>query len=86
MIADTQCPCRGADNIGDNETPGSLEDPVDVGGAASFIDAGASHTCAALASGALRCWGDGFGNKLGYGNTEAIGDNESPASAGDIAW
>ncbi len=74
------------ESIGDNETPGSLATPVDVGGPVRFLDAGASHTCAALMSGALRCWGDGFGDKLGYGDTESIGDNETPASAGDLDW
>ncbi|NVB38627.1 hypothetical protein G6O69_12370 [Pseudenhygromyxa sp. WMMC2535] len=48
------------------------------------IDAGAEHTCALIEGGRLRCWGGGSYGKLGYGNTENIGDNETPASAGDL--
>jgi hypothetical protein len=42
------------------------------------------HTCARLGTGEVRCWGDaGFG-QLGYANTVDIGDDETPASAGDV--
>jgi hypothetical protein len=37
-----------------------------------------------LARGAVRCWGTGGINSLGYGNTDSIGDDELPASAGDV--
>ncbi len=76
-----------ADEIGDDETPASAGD-VDVGGTVVQIAAGYVHTCALLDNGNVRCWGGGdveynFG-QLGYGNTLAIGDNETPASAGDV--
>ena len=48
------------------------------------IAAGVNHTCALLSGGAVRCWGDGASGRLGYGNTNNIGDNETPASAGDV--
>ncbi|HWO19666.1 MAG TPA: DUF4215 domain-containing protein [Kofleriaceae bacterium] len=70
-------------DIGDNETPSSAGD-VPIGEAVVQITAGASHTCALLTTGAVRCWGANSHGKLGYGNNIPIGDNESPASAGDI--
>ena len=70
-------------NIGDNETPASAG-TVNVGGAVSQIAAGGDHTCALLTSGAVRCWGEGGAGQLGYGNTNDIGDNETPASAGNV--
>ena len=66
--------------IGDNETPASV-DPVDIGGVAIAIAAGANHTCALLSTGAVRCWGSARFGQLGYASTSSIGDDESPASA-----
>jgi alpha-tubulin suppressor-like RCC1 family protein len=63
--------------------PASAGD-VDVGGPVSQIVAGYNHTCALLQSGDVRCWGSGYGGKLGYGNTEHIGIYETPASAGSV--
>jgi alpha-tubulin suppressor-like RCC1 family protein len=57
--------------------------PVDLGGTAVFIAAGQSHSCAILSTGELSCWGGG-GGLLGYGHTRAIGDDETPASAGSV--
>jgi hypothetical protein len=42
------------------------------------------NTCAVLAGGTVRCWGRGVTGALGYGGEEDIGDDETPASAGDI--
>src|SRR5690606_29410710 len=69
--------------IGDNETPASVGD-VDVGGPVVDIAAGTNHTCALLDGGALRCWGRNDVGQLGYGHTRNIGDDEAPASAGDV--
>ena len=32
------------------------------------------HTCVLLVGGNVRCWGDGGGGQLGYGNSNDIGD------------
>ncbi len=69
--------------IGDDETPASAGD-VDIGGKAIQIDAGGHHTCALLDSGKLHCWGEGLEGAVGYGNKDTIGDDETPASAGDV--
>ncbi|MCZ6627014.1 MAG: hypothetical protein O7E56_02170 [SAR324 cluster bacterium] len=69
--------------LGDDETPASAGD-VAVGGPVAQIAAGRFHTCALMIGGAVRCWGDGYYGQLGYGNTERLGDNELPASAGDV--
>lgn len=71
------------DTVGDDETPESAGD-VDVGGAVTQIVAGELHSCALLDTGAVRCWGSGDGGRLGYRNTSTIGDDETPASAGDV--
>ena len=70
-------------SIGDNETPASAGDVL-VGGAVQQVAVGSSHSCALLTTGTLRCWGYGRGGWLGYGNTNSIGDDEAPASAGDV--
>ncbi len=57
---------------------------VNVGGEVSKISAGGSHTCAVLTTGQVRCWGYGSAGQLGYGNTNSVGDNEFPSSAGNV--
>ena len=70
-------------SIGDNEQPWSVAE-VPIGGTVESLAAGRDHTCAVLAGGKLRCWGGGASGQLGYGNVNNIGDNETPASAGDV--
>jgi alpha-tubulin suppressor-like RCC1 family protein len=73
------------DMIGDNETPGSVG-PLDlgVGKTAVAISAGGLHNCAILDDGKIRCWGYGGEGQLGYADTNDIGDNETPGSAGPV--
>ena len=72
-----------SNDIGDDETPASAGD-VDVGGTVKQITTGHTHTCALLTAGTVRCWGSNVYGQLGYGNTHVIGDDETPASAGDV--
>jgi alpha-tubulin suppressor-like RCC1 family protein/V8-like Glu-specific endopeptidase len=68
-------------NVGDDELPSSVG-ALDLGGAARALSAGARHTCALLADGTARCWGDNGSGQLGYGHAQRIGDDETPTSAG----
>jgi alpha-tubulin suppressor-like RCC1 family protein len=52
--------------------------------ASGFLAAGARFSCARLDTGRVRCWGHGANGALGYGNTNDIGDNETPASVGPV--
>lgn len=70
-------------SVGHDEPPASAGD-VDVGGLVVSLTAGDSHTCALLEGGRVRCWGYAGLGQLGYGNKEDIGDDETPASAGDV--
>ncbi len=56
----------------------------DGGAPAGRLVAGFNHTCALTDAGKVRCWGSGYDGALGYGNKDAIGDNELPSAAGDV--
>lgn len=68
--------------IGDDETPASVPD-VKVGAKVQRLTMG-EHACALLESRKTRCWGLNYDGQLGYGHTSLIGDDEAPASAGDV--
>jgi cysteine-rich repeat protein len=59
---------------------------IEVGGTVVQIAAGSEHSCALLDTGSVRCWGRGAAGRLGYGNTEDVGDalDNLPADAGNI--
>ncbi|MGI8945882.1 MAG: hypothetical protein ACR2GL_06560 [Thermoleophilaceae bacterium] len=75
-----------ADDIGDDETPGSVG-PVDLDpdSPAVAIAAGGRHTCARLEGGSVRCWGSGANGRLGYCNELDVGDDEAPSSVGPVS-
>lgn len=78
------------ERIGDNEEPYYVERPelgphfleaVTLGGPVRAVSAGEQHTCALyddleLGDGRIACWGYGASGRLGYGDTESIGDDE----------
>ncbi len=66
--------------------PALVAAPVDLGDArtARAITAGASHTCAVLDDGNVRCWGLNDSGQLGYASTVSIGDNEPVDAAGPV--
>jgi alpha-tubulin suppressor-like RCC1 family protein len=73
------------DNVGDDETPGSIG-PIDLGAGrtATAISAGRNHTCARLDDASLRCWGQGAYGRLGYCDQNSIGDDEPPGAVGPV--
>ena len=66
---------------GDVNVGGTVTQITVSGGGISF---GSSHGCALLDTGNVRCWGNNEYAQLGYGNTDTIGDDEDPVSAGDV--
>ncbi|HEX8821217.1 MAG TPA: RTX toxin [Archangium sp.] len=70
--------------IGDDEDPSSVGE-VDVGGPVKQLSTGSYHTCALLETGTVRCWGYNWHGQLGYPGHGTIGDDETPASVGDVS-
>ena len=70
-------------DVGEYITPAQVGD-VNVGGPVKQLALGETHTCALLTNGKVRCWGENDYGQLGYGHTHNIGDDETPASAGDV--
>ncbi len=84
--------CFGANDSGQcgaklSNSSLSLHGTQDVvlGGPAAQICAGTDHNCALLDDRSVRCWGSGVAGRLGYGNTNDVGDDESPAEAGAVS-
>jgi alpha-tubulin suppressor-like RCC1 family protein len=72
----------GIGPVGDDETPEAAGN-INVGGTAIQVAPGGLHTCALLTLGRVRCWGTTLA--LGYQESEPIGDDETPASVGDVS-
>lgn len=71
-------------SVGDDEAPTAhVSIGQDMGGpVVTRIVAGASHTCAPLDDGEVHCRGLGSLGRLGYADTENVGDDETPNAAG----
>jgi alpha-tubulin suppressor-like RCC1 family protein len=70
-------------NIGDDELP-STAGYVQLPGGITVMQVVAAnrHTCALAQNGSVACWGYNQEGELGLGNTNQIGDDEAPSSAG----
>lgn len=73
----------GEGNIGDDEVPSSAGAVV-VGAVTLGIAAGDRHTCALIEGGDVRCWGLGDNGRLGYGNTDTVGDVLFPGAVAPV--
>jgi hypothetical protein len=71
-------------NLGDDEDVAAATD-IDLGGIAIEVAAGQQHSCALLDTHAVRCWGYGKSGVLGAGNTQTLGDDETPSAHGSLA-
>ncbi len=71
------------DPIGDDESPTSVP-VVPVGAEVRAIAAGGGHACVITTDYQVRCWGQNNEGQLGYGNHAIVGDNDTPADAGDV--
>ncbi|HEU4729137.1 MAG TPA: hypothetical protein VFT22_14630 [Kofleriaceae bacterium] len=57
---------------------------VVLGKRAIRIAAGSRHTCAVTEDHRVMCWGEAKDGELGYGNKSLIGNDEYPATAGEV--
>ena len=64
--------------------PGQFPDQPTVNNGFASIRAGASHTCALLHDGGLRCWGLNARGQLGLSSTTTYGDDEAAFLAGPV--
>lgn len=69
---------------GNDQAQDGCEADCSVSEGVAKVAAGDQHACALFHDGRLRCWGSNNNGKLGYGNLDSIGDDETPASAGDV--
>ncbi|MEQ8842714.1 MAG: S-layer homology domain-containing protein, partial [Acidimicrobiales bacterium] len=69
----------GDTTVRDGVPPAAV--PLGTGRTATEITTGASHTCAVLDTGAIKCWGSNLSGQLGLGDTDDRGDD--PGEMGD---
>lgn len=69
------CECVGTPTdeccVGDDEVPAAAGD-VEVGGFVSQVAMEFDVTCVLLEQGAVKCWGDNFAGRLGYGHEDPV--------------
>jgi hypothetical protein len=84
LLVDGGVTCWGQGNLGQlgrGTTDSHWSPPtgtIELGFPVVQIDAGATHSCAVLVGGTVKCWGDGADGKHGLGHAENIGDDETP--------
>lgn len=74
-------------HLGDNELPSSFG-MVDTGLSVTSLSTSTMgrHLCVLSGTDDLRCWGHNNYGQLGYGNTTRVGDDETPASVGNVSY
>lgn len=70
-------------NLGDEI--GEMPRPdLELGGPATQVVTGYSHTCALMANKKVKCWGDGQWGALGYASTDSLGDGPGEMPPPDV--
>ena len=70
--------------VGNSAGSNSVTINITVSLLVAGISSGGEHTCALSSTGDVKCWGRAGSGQLGYGNTNDIGDNETPSSVGNV--
>jgi alpha-tubulin suppressor-like RCC1 family protein len=92
LLTDGGVRCFGNGSLGrlgygnEDDVDAASAELLALGEPSMQLAAGDAHTCALLESGAVRCWGAGEGNRLGYGHDDNVGDDETPDSVKAIAF
>lgn len=73
------------EKVGCDELPTYEAGAVAIGSVVTQVAVGPEHTCALLGDGTVHCYGSGDSGKLGYGNTDTIGDDEPVAAGGAVS-
>jgi alpha-tubulin suppressor-like RCC1 family protein len=63
------------------DEPAEQASTVPLGLPAVAISAGNAHTCALLTDGTVRCWGAGYGGRLGHGAETHLMDESGEAAS-----
>jgi alpha-tubulin suppressor-like RCC1 family protein len=72
------------DRFNRGDEPGEMGENLpaaDLGEVATAVSAGENHTCALLASGAVKCWGRNWAGQLGLGDNTIHGDETGEMGA-----
>jgi len=77
-----QLALSGVTTVGERDTPADHA-PIDLGGVAVQLEAGANHTCARLNTGGVRCWGSNGSGQLGYDLATYVA-TQTPAQRGNV--
>lgn len=92
VLEDRSVICWGSNDGGELGIASSRESisaaesqPVELGGPVDSVSAGDGATCALLEDESVICWGNGEIAGLGYGNTDVVGDNETPVTVGAVS-
>lgn len=78
---------RDVRRVGEDELPADIE-PITMGGPVKALTVGAmqyaTHACALLEDGDLKCWGNNRYGQLGLGHTHHLGKAEVPANINPV--
>jgi alpha-tubulin suppressor-like RCC1 family protein len=74
----------GVDVDGEGDRPVSEPPRVELPAATLSLTVSSSAVCTITVDSELYCWGDNSSGQLGYGNTDDVGDDETPLEVGPV--